>query len=248
MKKNKSWILLILLLVVLFGIGVYYYFTSTKNSNESNYEANRTSASTNNEDNNNKEENNSTENQSSKEEQKKQEEENNQNNNEVKEQKKTKEQQYKEEQIATFSTKIYSKDSARQNNIKITCNTLNNTTVKNGSTFSFCNTVGKATSAKGYQEADVYDHNGNKTKGLGGGNCQVSSTLYNAVLAVSSLKVTERHEHSNDVPYVKDGKDAAVAYGSYDFKFVNNTGNDIKIKAFTDGSSVTISINSVKPI
>ena len=248
MKKNKSWILLILLLVVLFGIGVYYYFTSTKNSNESNYEANRTSASTNNEDNNNKEENNSTENQSSKEEQKKQEEENNQNNNEVKEQKKTKEQQYKEEQIATFSTKIYSKDSARQNNIKITCNTLNNTTVKNGSTFSFCNTVGKATSAKGYQEADVYDHNGNKTKGLGGGNCQVSSTLYNAVLAVSSLKVTERHEHSNDVPYVKDGKDAAVAYGSYDFKFVNNTGNDIKIKASTDGSSVTISINSVKPI
>ena len=248
MKKNKSWILLILLLVVLFGIGVYYYFTSTKNSNESNYEANRTSASTNNEDNNNKEENNSTENQSSKEEQKKQEEENNQNNNEVKEQKKTKEQQYKEEQIATFSTKIYSKDSARQNNIKITCNTLNNTTVKNGSTFSFCNTVGKATSAKGYQEADVYDHNGNKTKGLGGGNCQVSSTLYNAVLAVSSLKVTERHEHSNALPYVKDCKDAAVAYGSYDFKFVNNTGNDIKIKASTDGSSVTISINSVKPI
>ncbi len=247
MKKNKSWILLILLLVVLFGIGVYYYFTSTKNNNESNYEANRTSASTNNEENNNKEENNLAENQSSEEDKQKQEEENKQNNNEITEEK-PKEQQYTEEQIATFSTKIYSKDSARQNNIKITCNTLNNTTVKNGATFSFCSTVGKATTAKGYQEADVYDHNGNKTKGLGGGNCQVSSTLYNAVLAVSSLKVTERHEHSNDVPYVKDGKDAAVAYGSYDFKFVNNTGNDIKIKASTDGSSVTISINSVKPI
>ena len=247
MKKNKSWILLILLLVVLFGIGVYYYFTSTKNNNESNYEANRTSASTNNEENNNKEENNLAENQSSEEDKQKQEEENKQNNNEITEEK-PKEQQYTEEQIATFSTKIYSKDSARQNNIKITCNTLNNTTVKNGATFSFCSTVGKATTAKGYQEADVYDHNGNKTKGLGGGNCQVSSTLYNAVLAVSSLKVTERHEHSNDVPYVKDGKDAAVAYGSYDFKFVNNTGNDIKIKASTDGSSVTISINSIKAI
>ena len=70
-----------------------------------------------------------------------------------------------------------------------------------------------------------------RLKDLVDGNCQVSSTLYNAVLAVSSLKVTERHEHSNDVPYVKKGKDAAVAYGSYDFKFVNNTRNDIKIKA-----------------
>lgn len=247
--KNKSWILLILLLIVLFGVGVYYYFTLTKNNNESNYEANRTSTNANNENSNTttQEENNSAENQSSEEDKQKQENQSNQNNNEVTEEK-PKEQQYTEEQLSTFSTKIYSKDSARQNNIKITCNTLNNTTVKNDASFSFCDTVGKATSAKGYQEADVFDHNGNKTKGLGGGNCQVSSTLYNAVLAVSSLKVTERHEHSNNVPYVKDGKDAAVAYGSYDLKFVNNTGNDIKIKASTDGSSVTISINSIKPI
>ncbi len=245
--KNKSWILLILFLIVLFGVGVYYYFTLTKNNNESNYEANRTSTNANNEENSSQEENAVAENQTSEEDKQKQEDQSNQNNNEVIEEK-PKEQQYTEEQLSTFSTKIYSKDSARQNNIKITCNTLNNTTVKNGASFSFCDTVGKATSTKGYQEADVFDHNGNKTKGLGGGNCQVSSTLYNAVLAVSSLKVTERHEHSNDVPYVKDGKDAAVAYGSYDLKFVNNTGNDIKIKASTDGSSVTISINSIKPI
>ena len=245
--KNKSWILLILFLIVLFGVGVYYYFTLTKNNNESNYEANRTSTNANNEENSSQEENAVAENQTSEEDKQKQEDQSNQNNNEVIEEK-PKEQQYTEEQLSTFSTKIYSKDSARQNNIKITCNTLNNTTVKNGASFSFCDTVGKATSTKGYQEADVFDHNGNKTKGLGGGNCQVSSTLYNAVLAVSSLKVTERHEHSNDVPYVKDGKDAAVAYGSYDLKFVNNTGNDIKIKASTDGSSVTISINSIKLI
>lgn len=245
--KNKSWILLILFLIVLFGVGVYYYFTLTKNNNESNYEANRTSTNANNEENSSQEENAVAENQTLEEDKQKQEDQSNQNNNEVIEEK-PKEQQYTEEQLSTFSTKIYSKDSARQNNIKITCNTLNNTTVKNGASFSFCDTVGKATSAKGYQEADVFDHNGKKTKGLGGGNCQVSSTLYNAVLAVSSLKVTERHEHSNDVPYVKDGKDAAVAYGSYDLKFVNNTGNDIKIKASTDGSSVTISINSIKPI
>ena len=77
--------------------------------------------------------------------------------------------------------------NARQNNIQITCKALNDTIIKNGSTFSFCNTVGQATSAKGYQKADIYDNNGKKKKGLGGGNCQVSSTLYNAVLKVNSF-------------------------------------------------------------
>lgn len=80
---------------------------------------------------------------------------------------------------------------------------------------------------------------------LGGGNCQVSSTLYNAVLKVSNLKVTERHEHSNSVPYVQKGKDAAVASGSYDFKFVNNTGNKIKITASCDKNNVYIKIFTI---
>lgn len=74
------------------------------------------------------------------------------------------------------------------------------------------------------------------------GNCQVSSTLYNAVLKVNDLEVTERHEHSNNVPYVSKGKDAAVAYGSYDFKFVNNTGSKIKITASCDSNYVYIKI------
>lgn len=151
-----------------------------------------------------------------------------------------------EEQLSTFTTNIYSKDSSRQNNIKITCSTLNGTIVKNGATFSFCNTVGPSTSSKGYQKADIYDHNGNKKKGYGGGNCQISSTLYNAVLANPNLQVVERHPHSNHVPYVKKDKDAAVAYGSYDFKFKNNTGNDIKILASTDGATVTTTINIIK--
>ncbi len=151
----------------------------------------------------------------------------------------------KEEQIATFSTKIYSKDSARQNNISITCNTLNGTTVKNGETFSFCGTVGQASTSKGYQKADIFDKDGNKKKGLGGGNCQISSTLYNAVLSVPSLVVTERHAHSNSVPYIAKGKDAATAYGSYDFKFRNDFGKDIKILASTDGSTVTTTILSL---
>lgn len=84
--------------------------------------------------------------------------------------------------------------------------------------------------------------NGNKKKGLGGGNCQISSTLYNAVLSVPTLQVTERHAHSNKVPYIQSGKDAAVAYGSYDFKFVNNSGKTIKIKAISTENDVTIKL------
>lgn len=147
-----------------------------------------------------------------------------------------------EKEIATFSTKVYSQDPARQNNISITCNTLNGTIVKNGETFSFCNTVGQATSSKGYQEADIFDKNGNKKKGLGGGNCQISTTLYNAVLPVPSLVVTERHAHSNYVPYIERGKDAAVAYGSYDLKFRNDSGKDIKIIAEASPEVVTVKI------
>ena len=73
----------------------------------------------------------------------------------------------------------------------------------------------------------------------------MSSTLYNAVLAVPTLKVTERHQHSNKVPYIETGKDAAVAYGSCDLKFENNTGYRIKILASTDDSAVTTKIISL---
>ena len=155
---------------------------------------------------------------------------------------------YEEKEISSFSTKIYSTDSARQNNVQITCNTLNGTIVKKGDTFSFYNTVGQASTSKGYQKADIFDKNGNKKKGLGGGNCQVSSTLYNAVLNISDLVVTERHEHSNYVPYIEKGKDAAVAYGSYDLKFRNNSQNDIKINCSTDGANVTATLIEMKEI
>ena len=84
-----------------------------------------------------------------------------------------------------------------------------------------------------------------RKKDQAGGNCQVSSTLYNAVLAVSSLVVTERHEHSNKVPYIKSGKDAAVAYGSYDLKFRNNTGNDIRIEASATANNVSINLYKI---
>ena len=146
-----------------------------------------------------------------------------------------------ETKISEFTTKIYTKDEERQNNINITCNSLNDTYVEVGDTFSFCNTVGKATTSKGYEKADVFK-DGEVIQALGGGNCQVSTTLYNAVLKVDGLNVIERHKHSNSVPYIKNGKDAAVSYGSYDFKFVNNTSNKIKISASCDSDYVYIKL------
>lgn len=242
MKNNKIWIIVAIILILCIGIGIYFFFKN-KNMNSSNYSAERTSTnqdfSANNTSVNNIVSNsqiNNTENfeQNSLMENKAN-EENEQNNIQNIEPK-------KDELISSFSTKIYTKESERQNNISITCSKLNGTVVKNGGTFSFCNTIGPATSAKGYQEADIFDNDGNKKKGLGGGNCQVSTTLYNAVLKVSGLSVIERHEHSNKVPYIKAGKDAAVAYGSYDLKFRNNTGNDIRIEASATANNVSINL------
>lgn len=146
-----------------------------------------------------------------------------------------------EAEVASYSTVIKDKSSGRLTNIQITCSTLNGTILEPGSTFSFCQTVGKPTVQRGYQEASVIV-NHKTEKGIGGGNCQVSSTLYNAVLAVPGLKVTERHEHGKDVTYVPDGKDAAVSYGSLDLKFRNDTGSKLRIDVSTDNSSIVAKI------
>ncbi len=229
---KKKYFIIIIILIVLIGVAIYlFYKNSNKNiQNNSTYNTSKLEYIDNSENTNNMNNINSSnsENQS---DQNINTQENNTNTSTTSpentesnniENNNSKNNPSKETEIASFSTKIYTKDNERQNNISITCSTLNNTIVKSGNTFSFCNTVGKATSSKGYQKADVFN-DGKVVKALGGGNCQISTTLYNAVLKVPELNVTERHSHSNSVPYIKSGKDAAVAYGSYDFKFVNNT-------------------------
>ena len=76
----------------------------------------------------------------------------------------------------------------------------------------------------------------------GGGVCQISTTIYNAVLKEKGLKVVERHEHSRDVPYIEDGKDAAVSYNTSDLKFKNNLEYDIKIEAKLEDEKVKIKL------
>ena len=214
-------ILAIVFLIVVLGIWWYGKNNKAEENNGSNYQAEK-SIATNNINTNNTTNNsikintNTTQNQI--------ENNNNTNTSNITEpvQPKT------ETQIAVFTTKIYGNEASRQNNMQITCNTLNNVEVGPGETFSFCNTVGKATAEKGYQEADIFV-DGEKKKGFGGGNCQISTTIYNAVAQIPELEVIERHNHSRDVKYIEKGKDAAVAYGSYDFKFKNNTDGVIRI-------------------
>ena len=151
----------------------------------------------------------------------------------------------KEEKLSEFSTKIYDKTDERQKNVEITCSTLNEQIVKKGEEFSFTNVIGKATPNKGYEKAKIFDKQGNVEEGYGGGICQVSTTLYNAVKDISGITITERHDHSNTVPYAKKGDDAAVAHGSYDFKFINNTDSDIIIHAESNGSNVIVTVNKL---
>ena len=211
-KKYIFWILLVIIGILGF---MFFYTRNTPNkTNKQNYNAERTSQNTidttlqnslgeENTTSDNTAENNTEQNSVDK-------------NDLLEDDKNASKELAKETEIATFTTKIYTKESGRQNNISIACSTLNDTTIENGKTFSFSKTVGRATSSKGYKKADVF-RNGDVIDALGGGLCQVSTTLYNAVLKVKDLKVTERHPHSNKVPYIKSGKDAAVSFRSSRF-------------------------------
>lgn len=147
-----------------------------------------------------------------------------------------------EEQLAEFTTQLPNDTEARDGNIKLACQTLSGTIVKNGEEFSLWEILGCPSAETGYEKAKTFTSNGEVTQSYGGGICQLSTTLYNAVLNVDGLKVTERHEHSRDVPYIKDGKDAAVSYGSADFKFKNNLNYNIKIEAEVEERNVRVSL------
>lgn len=118
--------------------------------------------------------------------------------------------------------KEHSNDVERNINLSLASGKIDGLILQPGETFSFDKVVGKRSKANGYKEAGVISQ-GRIIKGLGGGICQVSTALYNAVL-LANLKVTERHNHSmyDGISYVQRGKDAAIAWGYKDFKFVNS--------------------------
>ncbi len=145
--------------------------------------------------------------------------------------------------LGTYTTKFDSQKSARGHNIKTAADSINGKIVNPGETFSFNEAVGPTTKQNGYRLGRIFV-NGKDSKGYGGGVCQVSSTLFNAV-EQAGLPVVERHEHSKKVAYVPEGKDATTSYGVIDFKFTNNKDYPVKISSNIIETNVSVSLERV---
>ena len=146
--------------------------------------------------------------------------------------------------LGSFSSKYQESNVNRSTNVKLASNKINSVILLPGEEFSYNKVVGKRTFENGFREASIYTSNG-VTNGLGGGICQVSSTLYNAVLR-ANLEVVERRNHSYAVSYVPLGTDATVSYGSIDFRFKNNRKYPIKIIASSINGICSVSITGIK--
>lgn len=146
--------------------------------------------------------------------------------------------------ISSFSTRYNGNDVPRTTNLKLAMKSLNGLVLEPGETFSYNKTLGKRTIAAGYREAGGYE-NGRVVQMVGGGICQISSTLYNAVV-YANLEIVERHNHMFVAGYVGAGKDATVSYGTLDFKFKNTRNYPIMIKTSIGSGVAKISIYGVK--
>jgi len=143
-------------------------------------------------------------------------------------------------EVSSFTTYFNPADSARGNNIRQVAKLLDGTIVHPGETFSFNGTVGPRTKAAGFDEAPVIV-GGLLTPGVGGGICQVSTTLFNAVF-LAGLPVEERKPHSFYIDHYPLGRDATVSYGTVDFKFRNDSDRPLLISAQAGENSVEITL------
>ena len=146
--------------------------------------------------------------------------------------------------LATFSTQYQSSNVNRTTNLKLAADKINGIVLLPGEEFSYNKTVGERTVQAGFKEAAVFNA-GRVENGLGGGICQISSTLYDAVV-MADLDVTVRRNHQFVTSYVKAGADATVVWGSQDFKFKNTRKYPIKITITVSGGVATAKIWGVK--
>ena len=146
--------------------------------------------------------------------------------------------------ISEFSTKYSQSQKDRTTNLKLAAEKINGTVLMPGEVFSYNTVVGKRTIDAGYKEAKIYV-NGEVVDGLGGGICQVSSTLYNAVL-YANLEIVERRNHQFVPSYAGAGLDATVVYGSIDFQFKNTRNYPIKIQCSVDRGICNFQIYGLK--
>ena len=148
------------------------------------------------------------------------------------------------EEISSYTTHILNDNPQRMQNIRLAAEAIDEMVLLPGEEFSFNGTVGDTTAEKGYQPAPVIV-SGKITEGLGGGVCQVSTTLYNAA-SLANLEILERRNHGLYVDYVPPGLDATIAYGSIDLRFKNSLPYAIWIKTFMEADKLTVSFYSTK--
>ncbi|MDN4492571.1 VanW family protein [Ureibacillus aquaedulcis] len=146
--------------------------------------------------------------------------------------------------LASYSTHFKAYKTGRSKNIELSAIAINNVIVGNNDIFSFNSVVGPRDVATGYQMAPEIIK-GKMVMGIGGGICQTSSTLFNAVDKLE-VKIVERHNHSKDVGYVPKGRDATVSFGGLDFKFQNTLGVPFLVKAYYQPGTITIQIRTSK--
>lgn len=144
--------------------------------------------------------------------------------------------------IGSYVTSFNPQNKNRTNNIRLAAEAINNSVVFPGETFSFNKTVGKRTADKGYLPAPVIVR-GEFSEDIGGGICQVSSTLYNAV-DNAGMTIVHRYSHSRSVPYIPPGRDATVSWYGPDFEFKNEYKQPVLIRARTLGHLLIIKIYS----
>lgn len=147
------------------------------------------------------------------------------------------------DQLGSYSTNV-SGTAARLSNVKLAAEKCNGTILLPGETFSYNDTVGERTAARGFQEAGAYV-NGDTVQELGGGVCQVSSTLYSATV-LSNLKIVQRQNHSFESTYIPLGMDATVSWGGPDYRFKNNTDYPVKVVANYSGGVLTCQLQGTK--
>ena len=146
--------------------------------------------------------------------------------------------------LATFSTNYNAGNRDRTTNLKLASSKINGTVLLPNEEFSYNTIVGERTINAGYKMAATYS-NGAVVDGLGGGICQISSTLYDAVV-MANLNITTRRNHQFVTSYVPAGKDATVVWGSQDFKFVNSRKYPIRITATVEGGVATVQVWGIR--
>lgn len=142
--------------------------------------------------------------------------------------------------IGSYSTKYTAYDKNRNTNLVVGCQYLNGTLIAPGQVFSASEGLGEQTYKRGYRDAGVYV-NGKVEEGMGGGVCQITSTLYNAAI-YAELEIVERHPHSMTVGYVPLGRDAAIAGNYKDLKIKNNTEYPIYLETYASNGVLEVKL------